>query len=137
MNAKPLGGRRRLAWVGVLLALAAGSTGWAGPEGGPRPEEAEWIAAARAGSPGASVPSEAPVRAAREALKMVVLGAGAQDGMRPGLVYDVMRREIWVARVRVLDVRDRVAGAVVEQGKSSGFPRAGDRAVVSRSERDK
>lgn len=137
MRAKPLIGRQRWAWRGALAALAIAGVAWAGEDSGRRPDEDEWVAAARAVSPASSVPSEAPVRAASEALKMVVLGAGARQGMRPGLVYDVVRRGIWVARVRVLDVRDRVAGAVVEQGTSSGFPRAGDRAVVSRSERDK
>lgn len=63
-------------------------------------------------------------------LEMVVLGAGTRAGIRPGLVYRVVRDQRVVARVRVLLVRERIAGAKVLAEGLRDFPGIGDLAVL-------
>lgn len=70
---------------------------------------------------------------ANDELGMVVLGAGSMDGMRPGLVYRVVREGRVTARLRIAIVRRRIAGAkVLEEGKVV-FPGPGDKAVLGRT----
>jgi hypothetical protein len=55
------------------------------------------------------------------------------DGVRPGLVYRIVRDGRVTARVRVSIVRRRIAGAkVLEEGKVV-FPGPGDKAVLGRT----
>jgi hypothetical protein len=64
-------------------------------------------------------------------LGMVVLDAGGRQGVRAGMVLMILRNDRPLARVRVVDVRRRVAGAVVEELLSgSPYPGPGDRLVV-------
>jgi hypothetical protein len=64
-----------------------------------------------------------------QALGMVVLGAGARQGIRPEMEFHLFRGQEAVARVRAVDVRENIAGAAVEEVFSGTYPRAGDRAV--------
>jgi hypothetical protein len=65
-------------------------------------------------------------------LNMVVLAAGAAAGVKPGMQFAVMRDERLVARVRASDVRDAIAGAVVEELEKDDFPEKGDRVIIWR-----
>ncbi len=65
-------------------------------------------------------------------LGMVVLAAGGSAGVKPGMRFAVMRDRRLVARVRASDVRDAIAGAVVEELEKDDFPVKGDRAIVWR-----
>jgi len=65
-------------------------------------------------------------------LGMVVLAAGESAGVKPGMRFAVMRDRRLVARVRASDVRDAIAGAVVEELEKDDFPVKGDRAIVWR-----
>jgi hypothetical protein len=68
--------------------------------------------------------------ASRE-LGVLVLDAGARQGVRAGLVLMVMREKRSLARVRVVDVRRRVAGAVIEDLlPGAPYPGPGDRLVL-------
>jgi len=67
-------------------------------------------------------------------LGMVILDGGRRDGLRPGLQFAVIEKGQAVARVRVVDVRTAVAGAVVQED-SLGFPRVLDRAVLATGSR--
>ena len=69
-------------------------------------------------------------------LGLIALDAGAQAGLRPGLPVAVVRDGAVLARARVVEVRERVAGARVEALAADRFPEAGDRAVVWRSRRE-
>lgn len=64
-------------------------------------------------------------------LGMLVMEAGARQGVRAGMILMVMREKDSLARVRVTDVRRRVAGAVIEK-LSAGvpYPGPGDRLVL-------
>lgn len=66
-------------------------------------------------------------------LGLVVLDAGTAAGIRPGMVFGVLRADEVIARVRTVDVRERIAGAKVEALTSDVYPERGDRAVVWRS----
>jgi len=63
-------------------------------------------------------------------LRMVVLGAGRRHGMTPGLVFAVIHGERAVARVRVVDVRRTIAGAVIEKLTFGAYPVVGDRVLM-------
>jgi hypothetical protein len=69
---------------------------------------------------------------ANRELGMLVMDAGARQGVRAGMVLMVMRADKPLARVRVTEVRRRVAGAVLEEWLSgSPYPGQGDRLVVA------
>jgi hypothetical protein len=86
----------------------------------------------------AETPVDAPVEArivdANPDLGLVVLDQGARQGVRYGLPLTVMRDRRRVARIRVVDVRARVAGAAVEETARGDYPQTGDRAVLIRPE---
>ena len=91
----------------------------------------------RAGTPGApaaDAPVEARIVDANPDLGLVVLDQGARQGVRYGLPLTVMRDRRRVARIRVVDVRERVAGAAVEETARGDYPQTGDRAVLIRPE---
>ena len=86
----------------------------------------------------AETPVDAPIEAriadADADLGLVILDQGARQGVRYGLPLTVMRDRRRVARIRVVDVRERIAGAVVEETARGETPQTGDRAVLIRPE---
>ena len=79
-----------------------------------------------------AVATEAAVADVNRAQGLVALDAGAEAGLRPGLRLAVLRRDRVVGRVRVVEVRERLAGAAVEETAAGQYPEPGDRAVVAR-----
>jgi hypothetical protein len=67
-------------------------------------------------------------------LGLVILDQGARQGVRYGLPLTVLRDRRRVARIRVVDVRERIAGAAVEETARGDYPQTGDRAVLIRPE---
>ena len=65
-------------------------------------------------------------------LNMVVLNAGSLDGVKLGMKFTILRENRAAARVRVVDVRDRMAGAVVEKQYMVTFPEKEDRVMMGR-----
>ena len=98
----------------------------------------------RAYSASGGVELEAPGAAVREKeyrvvdvnkeLGMVILDGGRQDGIRSGLQFAVIEMGQAVAKVRIVDVRTAVAGALVQES-GLGYPKAGDRAVLATGSR--
>ena len=90
-----------------------------------------------AGAP-AEAPADAPVEAriadVNADLGLVILDQGARQGVRYGLPLTVLRDRRRVARIRVVDVRERIAGAAVEETARGDYPQTGDRAVLIRPE---
>ena len=68
-------------------------------------------------------------------LGIAVLNAGRRQGVRPGLQFAVMHKNKVAATVKVVDVRDAIAGAVIQRA-SWGEPRAQDRAVLMPGSRE-
>ena len=66
-------------------------------------------------------------------LNVVVLTVGGADGVRPGMEMNILRANEPVARVRVVETRDRVCAAVIQDVESATGPRVGDLAQVARS----
>ena len=91
---------------------------------------------AQAAGPAAETPADAPVEAriadVNADLGLVILDQGARQGVRYGLPLTVLRDRRRVARIRVVDVRERIAGAAVEETARGDYPQAGDRAVLIR-----
>ena len=83
-------------------------------------------------------PEDAPIEArivdANPELGLVVLDQGARQGVRYGLPLTVTRDRRRIGRIRVVDVRERIAGAAVEETARGDYPQTGDRAVLIRPE---
>ena len=79
---------------------------------------------------GRRVPENVRVADVNADLRMVVLGSGRRQGLTPGMVFAVLRDGRRVSRVRVVDVRPAVAGAVIEETVPGFFPLAGDRVLL-------
>lgn len=73
---------------------------------------------------------DARVADASKDLRMIILDVGRLQGVRHGTAFSVVRGGIQAARVRVLDVRDAVSGAVIEEVFAGGPPQKGDRLVL-------
>ncbi len=73
---------------------------------------------------------------ANRELGLVALRAGARDGLRSGLMLAVIRDGGLVARVKVVEVRERIAAGRIEALAEDRFPQEGDRVVVWRSRRE-
>ena len=93
---------------------------------------------AQAAGSAAETPADAPVEAriadVNADLGLVILDQGARQGVRYGLPLTVLRDRRRVARIRVVDVRERIAGAAVEETARGDYPQTGDRAVLIRPE---
>lgn len=63
-------------------------------------------------------------------LGMVILNGGHRDGVKPGLMFDVINGDDSVTTVRVVDSRWAIAGAVI-QNMSRKLPKVQDRAVLA------
>jgi hypothetical protein len=75
----------------------------------------------------------AQVLAVNPQLQLVVLNVGQQQGVRVGMPFLVMRGDRLVGRVRVVEARRQVCGAVIEQVEQGVTPAAGDAARAARS----
>ncbi len=73
------------------------------------------------------------VIAAEQTLGLVALDGGSSDGLPVGIRFSVVRGDRVIAAVRVVDVRDRISGAVVEEGWQA-WPEPGDRLVAGVAE---
>ena len=84
----------------------------------------------------AETPADAPVEAriagVDAELGLVILDQGARQGVRYGLALTVLRERRRVARIRVVDVRENIAGAAVEETARGEYPQTGDRAALMR-----
>lgn len=80
----------------------------------------------------ANPPGEARVADVNRELELAVVDRGRRDGVRHGLPMTVFRGRRKVAKIRVVDVRERIAGAVVEETAPGDYPQSGDRAVLVR-----
>ncbi len=63
-------------------------------------------------------------------LGLVVLDAGVRQGLRLNVEYRVVRNEAIIAQLRVVDIRETIAGALVEKMSHQGLPRIGDAAIL-------
>jgi FtsZ-binding cell division protein ZapB len=65
-------------------------------------------------------------------LGIAVIAAGAKEGVKPGMPFDIYREDKPIAKALVTEVRNSVSGAVIQELASLSDPvRVGDRAKVS------
>ncbi len=84
-------------------------------------------------------PEHAPVKVfdVNRDLRMLVVNAGEQEGLWPGMRFAVLRDSKCVAYVRVVDVRKKIAGAVVLDPEPGEFPEVGDLLIAAGGFEDK
>lgn len=71
--------------------------------------------------------NEATVVGVKEELSLVIANIGRKQGVRPGMSFKAMRAKKYLGTVRVVDVRDRICGAVIQNLNSMKQPiRQGD-----------
>jgi hypothetical protein len=75
----------------------------------------------------------ARVRDVNPALQVVVLNVGEQHGVRVGMPFWVLQGERVVAEVRVVEVRRRISGALIERAERDVRLAPGDEARVRKS----
>jgi hypothetical protein len=66
-------------------------------------------------------------------LRLVVLNVGLLHGARVGMPFVVLRGDRLVAELKIVEVRQRICGAVIERTDSTVVLRAGDIARVTKS----
>ncbi len=75
--------------------------------------------------------TDAMVISVKEDLSLVVANVGSRHGVRMGMPFQVWRKDSRIALVRVVDVRDRICGAVIQDlDLSEGQINVGDRLKV-------
>lgn len=63
--------------------------------------------------------------------QVAVVSGGQQAGMKVGMRFFIFRDERMIGQLRLIDVRDTVAGGLIERVEKNVFPEAGDRLVLS------
>ena len=88
-------------------------------------------AGAQPASATAATLTDAMVISVKEDLSLVVANVGSRHGVRMGMPFQVWRQESRIALVRVVDVRDRICGAVIQNlDLDRGQINVGDRLKV-------
>jgi len=67
-----------------------------------------------------------------EGLQMVVLDVGANRGVRVGMPLIILRGNRMVAELRVVEVRPKISGALIEKVENNVTIKAGDTAQVTK-----
>ena len=71
--------------------------------------------------------TDASVVSVKEDYALVVGNIGARQGVKTGMPFRVLRGDHWVAKVRVIAVRDRIFGGVIEDyGSTQDTVKVGD-----------
>lgn len=75
--------------------------------------------------------TDAMVISVKEELSLVVANVGLRQGVKMGMPFQVWRGDSVVGTVRVIDVRDRISGAVIQDlASEKGKVKVGDRLRV-------
>lgn len=85
----------------------------------------------QAASAAAASLTDAMVISVKEDLSLVVANVGSKHGVKMGMPFQVWRKDSRIALVRVVDVRDRICGAVIQNlDLDKGQINVGDRLKV-------
>lgn len=69
--------------------------------------------------PASATLTDAMVISVKEELALVVANVGSKQGVQAGMPFKVMRGDDQIALVRVVDVRDKISGAVIQELSST------------------
>ena len=84
------------------------------------------------GVSGNSSLASARILEVNEGLQMVVLDVGANQGVRVGMPVIILRGNRMVAELRVVEVRPKISGAIIEKVENNVTIKAGDTAQVTK-----
>ena len=98
-----------------------------------RPATNEAGKSAAAGSPTAGTLGAATVLDVNPNLRLVVLNVGLLQGARIGMPLVVLRGDRVVAELKIVDVRQRICGALIERMEKSVTLKTGDVARVAKN----
>ena len=84
------------------------------------------------GVSGNSSLASARILEVNEGLQMVVLDVGANQGVRVGMPLIILRGNRMVAELRVVEVRPKISGAIIEKVENNVTIKAGDTAQVTK-----
>ncbi len=86
----------------------------------------EAVQANKLGKSEGGQPAEAPasltdakVVSVKEEFSLVVANVGSREGVKIGMPFQIVRDHKYVGRARVVDVRERISGAVIEEYSSN------------------
>jgi hypothetical protein len=63
--------------------------------------------------------------------QVAVVSGGMRAGMKVGMRFHILREERIIAQLRLIDVRETVAGGLIERVEKNVFPESGDRLILS------
>ena len=63
--------------------------------------------------------TNARVVSLKDDLSLIVVNVGNHDGVKVGMPFQIVRDHRFVARARVVDVRERISGAIIEEYSSN------------------
>lgn len=77
-----------------------------------------------------SDPTRLQVVEVNREMMVAVVSGGVRSGMKTGMRFSVVRGNDVLAVIRISEVRDRIAGGLIEWNEKMPFPEAGDRLVL-------
>ena len=66
----------------------------------------------------------------KEDLALIIANIGIRHGVRLGMPFDVIRDQTVIGTVRIVDVRDKIAGALIQNLSDRETVKVGDRLKV-------
>ena len=75
-------------------------------------------------------PSKVEILEVNREMMVAVVSGGMRSGMKSGMRFSVVRDGDVLAVVRVTEVRENIAGGLIEWNEKSAFPEVGDRLVL-------
>jgi hypothetical protein len=82
--------------------------------------------------PGSATLESAKVLEVEPKLRLIVLDVGGQQGVRVGMPFEILREGRVIAQLRVVEVRRRISGALMEKTERGVTVTAGDAARVTK-----
>ena len=63
--------------------------------------------------------TDAKIVSVKEEFSLIVLNVGSREGVKIGMPFQIVRDRRYVGRARVVDVRERICGAIIEEYSSN------------------
>jgi hypothetical protein len=64
-------------------------------------------------------------------MQVAVVSGGRRAGMKNGMRFYVLRDDRMIGQLKVIEVRDNVAGGLIERVEKGSFPETGDRLILA------
>jgi len=67
-------------------------------------------------------------------MRVAVVSGGLRAGMKVGMRFSVLRDNLVIAAVRLVEIRENFAGGLIENMEKDQFPEVGDRLILSNTQ---